>query len=38
MGLDIESYLDEYNNYISPIFGDEIPSIDSSTPKLVLDF
>ena len=38
MGLDIGSYLEEYHNYISPIFDDEIPSIDGSTPRLVLDF
>ena len=38
MGLDIESYIEEYSNYISPIFDDEIPSIDGSTPRLLLGF
>ena len=38
MGLDIDSYLEEYSNYISPIFDDEIPSIDGSTPRLLLGF
>ena len=38
MGLDIESYLKAYSNYINPILEDVIPSIDGSTPRLVLGF
>ena len=38
MGLDIGSYVEEYHNYISPIFDDVIPSIDGGTPRLLLSF
>ncbi len=38
MGLDIESYLKAYSDYINPIFEDIIPKIDYNTPRLMLDF
>ena len=38
MGLDIESYLKSYSDYINPIFDDKIPKIDQNTPRLILDF
>ena len=38
MGLDIESYLSFYSDYINPIFDDKIPKIDENTPRLILNF
>ena len=38
MGLDIESYLKSYSDYINPILDDIIPKIDQNTPRLILDF
>ena len=38
MGVDIESYLSSYSDYINPIFDDEIPKIDGNIPRLILTF
>ena len=38
MGLDIIAYTESYSDFIKPIFDDEIPTINESTPRLILDF
>ena len=38
MGVDIESYLSSYSDYINPIFDDKIPKIDGNIPRLILNF
>ena len=38
MGLNIPKYLEFYGDFIKPIYENDIPLIDSNTPRLLLDF
>ena len=38
MGLNIPKYLEFYEDFIKPIYENNIPLIDSNTPRLLLDF
>ena len=38
MGLNIPEYLESYEDFVKPIYEDDIPIIDSKTPRLILDF
>ena len=38
MGLNIPKYLESYGDFVKPIYEDDIPLIDSKTPRLLLDF
>ena len=38
MGLEIPTYLKSYDDFVKPIYEDRIPTIDSQSPRLVLDF
>jgi len=38
MGLDIPKYLKSYGEFVKPIYNNKMPTIDSKSPRLVLDF